>query len=450
MEYLNPQYVLFAGILLIIIADFLRYSVKSNKKDFMHYMTAFILGSAFVFDAIYGNMNISLFSEASYSQFVTGFMLFISFFVYLFIISDKNEHSVAIDVSYLSAVLGATLTVLSSNFISLFLSIELLSIASYALIYMYKSDNALEGAVKYLSTGIVSMVILIFGISVIYAGTGTLSFSSLHVVSYTPFIAGVAIVIAGLGFKSTLVPFHMWAPDTYEASKSSVTAFISSVSKAAGLIAMIRIFFFALPISSFFITALFLSIALITIFLSAFLASVQERIKRILAYSSISQAGFAFISIAVLTAKGINAAVFYIFAFAIADAIVFLAYDMFENRKIIYKKDSSTMASVSRIGAVSFFIGILSLAGFPPTIGFFGKLLIFYALFSSGYSMIVLLVFFSLLVSTFYYFSVLSDMHVIDKMIANKKNTPVKKEQRIKEAILIILTLSLFIGVIFA
>ncbi|MCL4398697.1 MAG: hypothetical protein M1322_00480 [Candidatus Parvarchaeota archaeon] len=450
MEYLNPQYVLFAGILLLILVDFLRHSMKINKKTFMHYITAAVLGLAIVFDALYGNMDIHLFSEVPYSQFAVGFMLFISFFIYLFIISDKNEHSVAIDISYLFAVLGSTLVVLSSNLLSLFLSIELLSISSYALVYMYKSGNALEGAVKYLSTGIISMVILIFGISLIYAGAGTLSFSSLHVVSYLPFIAGVAIVIAGLGFKSTLVPFHMWAPDTYESSKSSVTAFISSVSKAAGLIAMIRIFFFALPVSSSFVTALFLSIALITIFLSAFLASVQERIKRILAYSSISQAGFAFISIAVLTTRGINAAVFYIFAFAVADAIVFLAYDMFEDKNVIYKKESGEIAAISRIGAISFFIGILSLAGFPPTIGFFGKLLIFYALFSSGYFALVILVFFALLVSTFYYFSILSEMHVVDKIMKNKNRSPIKKEQRVKEAILIVLTLSLFVGVIFA
>ncbi|EFD92908.1 MAG: NADH dehydrogenase (quinone) [Candidatus Parvarchaeum acidophilus ARMAN-5] len=346
--------------------------------------------------------------------------------------------------------MGATLVVISSNFISLFLSIELLSIASYALVYMNKSNNALEGAVKYLSTGIVSMVILIFGISLIYAGAGTLSFSSLHSISYLPFIVGVSIVVAGLGFKSTLVPFHMWAPDTYESSKSSVTAFISSVSKAAGLIALIRVFFFALPVSSSFVTALFISIALVTIFLSAFLASVQDRIKRLLAYSSISQAGFAFISLAVLTTRGVNAAVFYIFAFAIADAIVFLAYDIFEEKKILYKKDEVKMYGASKIASITFFIGMLSLAGFPPTIGFFGKLLIFYALFSSGYIPIVILLFFSLLVSTFYYFNVLAGMRITKGIFKKNTKQVIHKEQRFKEAILIVLTLALFAGVIFA
>ncbi|MCW1299503.1 MAG: hypothetical protein QXD02_04240, partial [Candidatus Parvarchaeum sp.] len=90
------------------------------------------------------------------------------------------------------------------------------------------------------------------------------------------------------------------------------------------------------------------------------------------------------------------------------------------------------------------------LAGFPPTIGFFGKLLIFYALFSSGYFALVILAFFALLVSTFYYFNILSEMHVIDRITRDKKQLPVKKEQRVKETILIILTLALFIGVIFA
>jgi proton-translocating NADH-quinone oxidoreductase chain N len=450
MEYFNAQYVLFVGILLIILIDFIRQSLNAKRKVFMHYITAAILTMSLISTILYGNMNIHLFSETQYSQFITGFMLFISLLVYLFILSEKKEHSVVLDIAYLSAVLGATLVVISSNFISLFLSIELLSIASYALVYMNKSNNALEGAVKYLSTGIVSMVILIFGISLIYAGAGTLSFSSLHSISYLPFIVGVSIVVAGLGFKSTLVPFHMWAPDTYESSKSSVTAFISSVSKAAGLIALIRVFFFALPVSSSFVTALFISIALVTIFLSAFLASVQDRIKRLLAYSSISQAGFAFISLAVLTTRGVNAAVFYIFAFAIADAIVFLAYDIFEEKKILYKKDEVKMYGASKIASITFFIGMLSLAGFPPTIGFFGKLLIFYALFSSGYIPIVILLFFSLLVSTFYYFNVLAGMRITKGIFKKNTKQVIHKEQRFKEAILIVLTLALFAGVIFA
>lgn len=450
MEYLNPQYVIFAGIILITILDFLRHSLNSKRKGFIHYLTAVFLGIALASDVLYGNMDIAFFSEVQYSQFITGFMIFISLFIYLFMISDKTEHSAVLDVSYLSAVLGAVLVVISSNFISLLLSIELLSISSYALVYMYKSNGALEGALKYLSTGIVSMVILVFGISIIYAGAGTLSFSELHSVSYVPFIAGLSIIVAGLGFKSTLVPFHMWAPDTYEAANSSITAFISSVSKAAGLVAMIRIFFFALPVSSAFVTVLFLSIALVTIFIGAFLASVQDRLKRLLAYSSISQAGFAFISLAVLTNNGVNASVFYIFAFAVADAVIFLAYSIFEKGKIVYKKDSAKMYGVSRISTIAFFIAILSLAGFPPTIGFFGKLLIFYALFSSGYTPIVILLFFSLLVSTFYYFNVLSGMEISSSLKNTAKRTIIKREQRIKEAILIILTMSLFVGVVFA
>ncbi len=450
MYYLNPQYALFAGIIFIIIVDFIRHSLKIERKDIIHYITIAFLVISFIFDLIYGNMSINLFSEMQYSQFITSFMLFISLLIYIFIVSDKKEHSAVLDIAYISAVLAATLVVISSNLISLFLSIEFLSIASYALVYMNKSQIALEGAVKYLSTGIISMVILIFGISIIYAGSGTLSFSSLHSVSYIPFIAGVAIVVAGLSFKSTLVPFHMWAPDTYETSKSSITAFISSVSKAAGLVAMIRIFFFALPVSSYFITVLFLSIAIVTIFLSAFLASVQDRVKRLLAYSSISQAGFAFISLAVLTSKGVEAAIFYIFAFAIADAMIFLAYDIFESRKIIYKKDVNKMYSVSKIATIAFFMGILSLAGFPPTIGFFGKLLIFYALFSSGYIPIVILLFFSLLVSTFFYYNILSRMRISSVLRQTKSKISINKEQRLKEAILVVLTLALFVGIAFA
>ncbi len=445
---INSEYILFAGVLALILIDLLRLRLKINDKKIIHFLTLAVLIAAFIAEIVFGDMNISFFSSTQYSQFVNGFILFLAVMIYSFLISDSKDYSTFIDFLFILATLGATLVVLSSNFISLVIAIEMISISSYGLVFFQKSNKQMEGAMKYVSLSFISVVIMIFGVSLVYGGSGTLSFTQLTSVDYIPFIAGVGLVMVGLAFKSTIVPFHMWAPDVYEASNSIVTAFLSSISKAAGLVAMIRVFFFAFPVSSSFVSTMFIILAVSTIFFASFLATVQDRIKRLLAYSSIAQAGFAFIAIALLNRLGVQAAIFYVFTFAIADALVFLAYKIFEDQKIIYKKDAARMFSVSKIATVGFFIGILSLAGLPPTIGFFGKLAIFVSLLTQGYVYLVIALFAIILFSTFYYFSLLRDT---DPAAANNvQNTGTKNLRfRVKEAIIIVLTVALFAGVAF-
>ncbi len=446
MSVLNSEYVLIAGVLLLIVLDIFRNRLNSERKDIIQYATLAILVLAFAVEIMFGDFDIPFFSTMQYSQFVNGFILFLAIAIYSFLLADSRKHSTFIEFLFILAVLGAMLVVISSNFISLLIAIEMISLASYGLVFFQKSNANLEGAMKYVSISFLSMVILIFGISLVYGGTGTLSFGATYTVNYLPFIAGLSLVMVGLAFKSTIVPFHMWAPDVYEASNGAVTAFLSSISKAAGLIAMVRVFFFAFPASSAFVSDMFIILAIATIFFATFLATVQERIKRLLAYSSIAQAGFAFIGIALLNYSGVSAAIFYIFSFAVADALVFLAYKVFEDAKIVYKKDASKMWAVSKVGVVCLFIGVLSLTGFPPTIGFFGKLLIFSALLSNGYVYLVVSLFVILLFSTFFYFALLRDMNPMENYKSNAKRTT---SIRIKEAILIALTLALFFGVVF-
>ncbi|MCL5009431.1 MAG: hypothetical protein M1433_00385 [Candidatus Parvarchaeota archaeon] len=443
---INAEYVLFAGALLIILADFLRITLHIHDRKIIHYLTLTVLIVSFAAEVLLGNMNIAFFSSTQYSGFVNGFVLFIASAIYVFLLADTKDHSVFIDFLFLFATLGALLVVLSSNFISLILAIEMISIASYGLVFFHKTDRQMEGAMKYVSISFLSILIVIFGSSLIYGGTGSLAFSATSVKNYLPFIAGIALVLAGLAFKSTIVPFHMWAPDVYETSDGTVTAFLSSVSKTAGLVAMIRVFFFALPVSSNFVMVMFVSLAIATIFFASFMAVVQEKIKRILAYSSIAQAGFAFVAIALLDYVGVHAAIFYVFSFAVADALVFLAYKLFEDNNIIYKKDAKKMFPMSKVGTIGLFVGLLSLAGLPPTIGFFGKLLVFQALLVHGYVYLVVALFAIILFSTFYYFGLIREMEL------SKVNNSLRRygaNMHVKEGVIIVLTLALFVGVVF-
>ncbi len=446
MIQINSEYVMIGGVLLIILADLLRVMLRVDSRRIIHYITLLVLIIAFITEVMFGNMDVSFFSSMQYSGFINGFILFLSIAIYLFLMSDSGEHSVFIDFLFLFATLGALLVVISSNFISLIIAIEMISIASYGLVFFHKTDRQLEGAMKYVSISFLSIIIVIFGTSMIYGGSGSLSFSITSTQNYLPFIAGVGLVLAGLSFKSTIVPFHMWAPDVYEASDGTITAFLSSVSKTAGLVAMIRVFFFALPFSSNFVMVMFVTLAIATIFFASFMAIVQDKIKRILAYSSIAQAGFAFIGIAMLNLLGVHSAIFYVFTFAVADVLVFLAYKVFEDNKIVYKKDSKRMFLTSKVATIGLFVGLLSLAGLPPTVGFFGKLLIFQTLLTHGYVYIVVALFAIILFSTFYYFGLIMEMEL------SKVNGIVRKPipgRRIKEAVIIVLVLTLFIGVAF-
>ena len=440
---INAQLVLIVGLLGLVLLDLLR-RYRNFSQSVIHYAALAVLLVSLISEILFGNLNASFFSEVQYSYFINGFILFISTLIYSFFFADKKSFSPLVDVLFIAAVLGATLVVLSSNLLAVILSIELLSLSSYSLVYFGKTLGTLEGAMKYISTSMVSFVILLFGASLVYAGAGTLSFSNLSSVNYIPFIAGLAVIIAGLGFKSTLVPFHMWAPDTYEASDSTITAFITSVAKAAGIVAMIRIFFFGFQVSSGFVTAVFLALALFTIFLAGIFAIAQDRIKRILAFSSISQAGFAFLGIALLNLQAVSSAVFYIFSFAVADALLFLSFRIMEEKGIRYKKDIKRMFSVSKIATIGFFLGVLSLFGFPPTIGFVGKLLILASLLSHGYIYIVGAVFLMLLLSVFYYFGLFLSLDF--KAYSQNK----MKKINSREIIILIFCVSLFAGIAFA
>ena len=448
MININAQYVLGGGALLFVMIDLIRSRLTTGNKKAMHVFTLLFLSVSFVVELIFGNLDTAFFSMTQFSYFINGFILFLAILIYAFMYFTYDDYSTSIDLLFLFAVLGATLVVISSNFISLLISIELLSIPSYGMVFFQKSRRRLEGTLKYVATSFVSMAILIFGISLVYGGAGSLDFSSVALINYVPFVAGISLVVVGLAFKSTLVPFHMWAPDVYEAAASPITSFLASISKAAGLVAIIHVFFFAFPLASNLIQPMFVILALSTIFFASFLAIIQERIKRILAYASIAQAGFAFIGVSLAPYVGTGAAVFYIFSFAVADCLVFLAYSIFEEQNIKYKKDIVNIPRISRITTVAFSLGLLSLAGLPPTIGFFGKLLIFQALLSNGYFYFVIAVFVILLFSAFYYLSLLRDIDPITAP-SRLKYGKIDKNLRYKEAILSILLISLFVGILF-
>ena len=444
---MNVQYMLIIGALLVPLVDLLRRLLKVKSTKFIHYLTVIILVLAFVFELLFGNLQSSLFNSTSYSYFINGFILLLSTLIFSFMVLHFDKLDNYIDTLFIMTVLGATLTVISSNFLSLIISLELMSIPSYALVLIVKDKRHLEGTFKYLFISILSIALLVFGSSLIFLSSGSLSFSSVSTVNYLLFLPGIAIVLAGVSYEATLVPFHSWAPDTYDAADSTVTAFLSSVPKAAGLIAIIHLFIYAFPLAQKFMLVVLMTLAIATIIVPSIIAISQSKLKRMLIYSSIAQSGFAFVGVSLLSTISIYSAVFYVFAFATADALVFLSFSMLESRGVSLISDLGKAKNLSRVSIAGLSLGLLSLAGFPPTIGFFGKLLIFMSLIFQGYVWIVIVLIALLLFSTFYYYNVFRKMY--RKGPFSVKSNYIKPDIKwvLKEAIIIILMVMIFAGI---
>ncbi|MCW1293890.1 MAG: proton-conducting transporter membrane subunit [Candidatus Parvarchaeota archaeon] len=445
----NAQYVLIAGALIVPLFDMLRRALKFGSARPVHILTIAVLLLALVSELIFGNMQSALFGSAQYSYFINGFILSLSVLIFSFMVLHLDDLNTYMDPLFLIAVLGATLTVISSNFLSLIISLEMMTIPSYALVMIFKDKRHLEGAFKYLFISLLSIALLMFGSSLIYLSSGSLSFLSVSSVNYLFFLPGIAVVLAGVSYEAVIVPFHSWAPDTYDAADSTVTAFLSSVLKAAALIAIIHIFTYAFPLAERFMLTTLMTIAIATIIIPSITAISQSKLKRMLIYSSIAQSGFAFVGVSLLSTLSVYSAVFYVFAFATADALVFLSLSMLEKRGVSDISDLGRLRGLDKVPLIGLGAGLLSLAGFPPTIGFFGKLLIFLSLIFQGYTWIVIILIALLLFSTFYYYNVFRNMYRRGQVRTLIKTIKPEPKSRLEGSIIAILTAMLFIGIIF-
>ena len=226
-----------------------------------------------------------------------------------------------------SCIFGLLLIGMSVDFLTLFLGIETLSIATYILCgYMKKWKISHEAALKYFLMGALAAAFLLYGIALIYGATGTTNFKEL-LVKYQQmnnssdqalFLAGVALVNLGLAFKAALVPFHLWAPDVYEGSPTSVVAFMAVGTKAGAFAAFTRVFLMALPHFDPLFTKLLLGIAYMTLIYANLVAIQQFQLRRVFAYSGIAQAGFLLIPFIIGTNEALSALMFYLVVYTIA------------------------------------------------------------------------------------------------------------------------------------
>ncbi len=331
-------------------------------------------------------------------------------------------------VLMLFSVAGMMLMSQATDLIVTFLALELLSIPLYVLAaFAYSRTESAEAGIKYFLLGSYATGFVVFGIALTFGAAGTTSFAAIAaaVASGTAttslLLAGSALILVGLGFKVAVVPFHMWTPDVYQGSPTSVTAFMAAGAKAAGFAALLRIFATVFPSLANDLMPVIAIISALTMILGNVTAIAQTNIKRMLAYSSIAQAGYILMAFVPFADKSIrldsvSAGLFYLVAYTITSFGswgVVMAMEKAEGRGLSIE-DYAGLGRKYPLLAAAMTVFMLSLTGLPPTLGLIGKLYLFRAVMEGGVTWLALIGVLTSLISAFYYLRVIVVMYMKD------------------------------------
>jgi NADH-quinone oxidoreductase subunit N len=311
---------------------------------------------------------------------------------------------------------GMVFFVAANNLMTLFLGLEWLSLSLYILCAVDRDLlGGLEAALKYLIVGGFGSAVLLFGSALVYGATGRLDFAGIAAAGHaddTLLLFGLAMLICGLGFKASAAPFHMWTPDVYEGAPTPVTAFMAAATKTVALVVMLRVLATAFPDDAHLWTVAVAVIAVISLAIGNLAALVQRNVKRMLAYSSISHAGFMLIPIAADSALGGRALLYYLVPYA-AMSLGSFAVVAARERELGVPVTFENLAGFGwerPLLGLAMWTFMLGFAGFPLTGGFIGKFYAFAAAYRHGWTWLVVVGVVATLVSLYYYLGVVRAM----------------------------------------
>lgn len=319
---------------------------------------------------------------------------------------DRFEYPVLV----LMATLGMLMLISAQNLIALYLGLELMSLSLYV-VAAFDRDNvrASEAGLKYFVLGALSSGMLLYGASLLYGFSGTISFQgiagAIHGQASIGVVFGLVFLMAGLAFKMSVVPFHMWTPDVYEGAPTPVTAFFAAAPKIAAIGVTVRVVMTAFPGITLQWQQLIVFISILSMAVGAFAAIGQSNIKRLMAYSSIGHMGFALVGLAAGTQQGVLGLLLYMTIYLVMTLGTFAAILAMRVDGRYVEKIADLAGLAKTNGAMAFFLAMMmfSLAGIPPLAGFFAKWYVFVAAIQSGlYPLAVIGVLLSV-VSAFYY-----------------------------------------------
>ncbi|AYL93975.1 NADH-quinone oxidoreductase subunit N [Mucilaginibacter celer] len=330
-----------------------------------------------------------------------------------------SRHTAEYYAIILFSLAGIIIMVSFNNLVMMFIGIEIMSVSLYILAGIKKSDFASnEAALKYFLMGAFSTGFLLFGIALLYGSSGSFNMDAIRgYVGEHPhidpmFYTGIALIIVGLCFKVGAAPFHFWTPDVYEGSPTLITAFMSTVVKTAGFAAFLRLFSACFQPLSDFWTPILIVITIITLFIGNITALYQQSFKRMLAFSSISHAGYLLFAIVSLGSASANSVLIYATAYSIASIIAFGALILVQQQNGSDNFDSfNGLGKRNPFLAFVLTVAMLSLAGIPLTAGFIGKFFMFTGAVSRFHIGLVIVAVVNAIISIFYYFRVIIAMY---------------------------------------
>ena len=353
------------------------------------------------------------------------------------------------------AALAISVAVSATNLILVYIGIEFLSITSYILAgFLRNNKRSEEAAIKYFLYGASAGAVMLYGMSLLYGATGSTDLAAIGQVftaTGTDLLLGVVAIVlllAGFGFKSSLVPFHQWAPDTYDGAPTPVTAFLSTASKAAGFAIAGRVFITALPDFVASWTAILGAMAMLTMTIGNLTALKQTSVKRMLAYSSIAQAGYIVLGLVAINPHepfgGLNGMMLYIFAYLFTNIGAFLVVMILERQNEIYDiKEYSGLFQRAPGLALLMTLFLLSLTGIPPTAGFMGKFFVFAAVVEQQLLFVAGVAAINVVIGAAYYLNVVRYM----AFRPSEDDTPIVMSGGMKTALIATAVMVLVIGI---
>lgn len=320
----------------------------------------------------------------------------------------------------LFATIGMFFVASAGDLLLLFVGLETLSVSLYVMAaYLKDEETSIEAGIKYLIIGALSTAVLLYGLSFVYGFTGTTSLGRIreHLALMpelpAPLLFGMLLVIASLGFKISAVPFHAWAPDVYQGAPMPVTAFLATGSKVAGIAALLRLLTTAFEPAADKLVPVFAGMAVLTLLVGNLGALAQTNVKRLMAYSSVSHAGYLLIGLAAFGGHGAEAVLTYLFGYVAATGGVFLV--LIACQPILARNEISDLNGLSKrspLMAAGMFLALLSLAGVPPLAGFFAKFYLLWAGVEAGYLWLVVIGTVSVILSLYFYLRVVKAMYL--------------------------------------
>ncbi|MBS0634730.1 MAG: NADH-quinone oxidoreductase subunit N [Verrucomicrobia bacterium] len=375
----HTQYITFCGLVIAAICAYIAPAATNP-----------LLTEWLVFD------NLARFFSLLFIAIGLGTLLISSNFFARFAVGKTEFHFLL-----LSSIFGLTLISSSKDFLTLFIGLETLSIALYVLCCYVKTWKASpEAAFKYFLLGSISTSILLFGIAMLYGATGSTKLSM--PLSTEPFfLAGMALVSVSLLFKAAIVPFHIWTPDVYAGAPTPVTALMAVGTKAGAFAALIRV----MPLLDHTVLEY---LAFATLIFANFVALRQREMRRFFAYSGISHAGFLLLPLIAGTTNGM---LFYLVVYAASTLGAFACLSVVDTKEEgVTLDDLKGLFYSSPLVASFFSLCLLTLAGIPPTVGFFAKLYLLQAAYSAGYTALVIVALLTTILAAYYYLRIIAVM----------------------------------------